>query len=215
LLLIWPSARQQIESENTGHLLPRDGPGPAPNKALLKAVVAVNTLRGAKHSKTIFVREALHRHVVHTATRCAQTLLIVTGPTLLRGTKQGRDLLSPLLFNLILNALLIGLRQSGVGVRTVTGLRANGESLVTNIANCDDSSVRCWMQMMLGTYPVNLYLHRIKKVDPPNLYALQPWSSGNIVSFSEHMSQNPPCQVCCAQSGEASALSEVENKCIQ
>jgi hypothetical protein len=43
---------------------------------------------------------------------------------LLRRTKQG-DLLSPLLFDLIFNALLTGLRQSGVGVRTVTGLRAN------------------------------------------------------------------------------------------
>ena len=37
---------------------------------------------------------------------------------MLRGTKQG-DILSPTLFNIVFNALLIGLRQSGVGFRTV------------------------------------------------------------------------------------------------
>ena len=41
---------------------------------------------------------------------------------LTRGTKQG-DILSPLLFNLLFNALLHALRNSGVGVRTVSGLR--------------------------------------------------------------------------------------------
>jgi hypothetical protein len=58
---------------------------------------------------------------------------------LLRGTKQG-DLLSPLLFNLIFNALLTGLRQSGVGVRTVTGLRANSKGYADDLAMCTSTS---------------------------------------------------------------------------
>jgi hypothetical protein len=41
---------------------------------------------------------------------------------LTRGTKQG-NILSPLLFNLLFNGLLHALRRSGVGVRTVSGLR--------------------------------------------------------------------------------------------
>ena len=103
LLRIQPSVREQINGENTGHSLPRDG---APNKALLRAVVAVNTQRAAKLRSTIFVREALHR--------------------------------------------------------------SDNNEVRTCIAKCDDSTVRCWMKMMSGTYPVNSYLHRIKKVDSPN-----------------------------------------------
>jgi hypothetical protein len=53
LLRIQPLVREQIDGEKTGHPLPRDG---APNKALLKAVVAVNTQRAAKLRNTIFVR---------------------------------------------------------------------------------------------------------------------------------------------------------------
>ena len=45
-----------LDHGNTGHLLPRDG---APNKALLKSVSALNTMRAAKLSSTIFVRETL------------------------------------------------------------------------------------------------------------------------------------------------------------
>ena len=58
LLRVRASLRNQIAEEKTGHLLPRDG---APNKALLKSTVAVNTLRAAKLRSTIFVREALLR----------------------------------------------------------------------------------------------------------------------------------------------------------
>jgi hypothetical protein len=57
LLRIQRSVLEQIDGEKTGHPLPRDS---APNKALLKAVVAVNTQRAAKLRNTIFVREALH-----------------------------------------------------------------------------------------------------------------------------------------------------------
>ena len=60
LLRIQPSIREQIDGEKTGHPLPRDG---APNKALLRAVVAVNTQRAAKLHSTIFVREALHSYI--------------------------------------------------------------------------------------------------------------------------------------------------------
>ena len=52
---------------------------------------------------------------------------------LTRGTKQG-DILSPLLFNLVFNALLIGLRQSGVGFRTVKGLRSPGRGFADDLA---------------------------------------------------------------------------------
>ena len=51
---------------------------------------------------------------------------------LTRGTKQG-DILSPLLFNLVFNALLIGLRQSGVGFRTVRGLRNSGRGYADDL----------------------------------------------------------------------------------
>ena len=103
LLRVRSSTRQQIESEETGHLLPRDG---APNKALLKGIVAVNTLRAAKLRSTIFVREALQR--------------------------------------------------------------SDSKEVRTAIAKCDDGTVRCWMKMMSGIYPVNSYLHKIKKVNSPN-----------------------------------------------
>ena len=51
---------------------------------------------------------------------------------LTRGTKQG-DILSPLLFGLIFNALLIGLRQSGVGHRTITGQRMAGRGFADDL----------------------------------------------------------------------------------
>ena len=47
-----------LEDENIGHRLARAG---APNKALLKSVTAINTMRAAKLHSSIFVREALLR----------------------------------------------------------------------------------------------------------------------------------------------------------
>ena len=52
-----------------------------------------------------------------------------------RGTKQG-DILSPLLFGLIFNALLTGLRQSGVGHSTISGLRPASRGFADDLALC-------------------------------------------------------------------------------
>ena len=82
-----------LEDENMIHRLPRDG---APNKALLKIVTAVNTMRAAKLRSTIFVRDTL--------------------------------------------------------------LRPDVSVIRKTIAKCNDPTVKCWMRMMSGTYPVNAYL---------------------------------------------------------
>ena len=58
LVRIRPSLRDQIAEVKTGHKMPRDG---ASNRAILKSVIAVNTLRAARLRSTIFVREALLR----------------------------------------------------------------------------------------------------------------------------------------------------------
>ena len=53
--------------------------------------------------------------------------------TLTRGTKQG-DILSPLLFGLFFNALLIGLRQSGVGHRLINGQQTTNRGFADDVA---------------------------------------------------------------------------------
>ena len=58
LLRVRRSMRTLLDNENIGHRLQRDG---APNKALLKSVTALNTMRAAKLRSIIFVREALLR----------------------------------------------------------------------------------------------------------------------------------------------------------
>ena len=47
-------------------------------------------------------------------------------------------------------------------------LRPDASVVRKTIANCNDPTVRCWIRMMSGTYPVNSYLCRIKKVKSPS-----------------------------------------------
>ena len=47
-------------------------------------------------------------------------------------------------------------------------LRPDANVIRKTIAKCNDPTVKCWMRMMSGTYPVNAYLYRIKKVKSPN-----------------------------------------------
>ena len=54
---------------------------------------------------------------------------------LTRGTKQG-DKLSPLLFDLIFNCLLLALRATGVAHRTVSGLRAPARGFADDLVLC-------------------------------------------------------------------------------
>ena len=57
---------------------------------------------------------------------------------LTRGQKQG-DKLSPLLFNLIFNALLLALKATGIGHRTVTGLRAPAHGFADDLTLITES----------------------------------------------------------------------------
>ncbi len=50
-----------------------------------------------------------------------------------RGQKQG-DKSSPLLFGLVFNALLLALKATGVGHRTITGLRAPARGFADDLA---------------------------------------------------------------------------------
>ena len=58
---------------------------------------------------------------------------------LTRGTKQG-DKLSPLLFGLIFNCLLLALRASGVAHRTVSGLRTPARGFADDLVLCTESA---------------------------------------------------------------------------
>ena len=53
--------------------------------------------------------------------------------TLDRGTKQG-DKLSPLLFSLVFNALLLALKKSGIGHRTIQGFRGSSRGFADDLA---------------------------------------------------------------------------------
>ena len=55
-----------------------------------------------------------------------------------RGKKQG-DKLSPLLFNLLFNALLLALKATGIGHRTVTGLRAPARGFADDLTLITES----------------------------------------------------------------------------
>ena len=56
-----------------------------------------------------------------------------------RGQKQG-DKSSPLLFGLIFNALLLALKATGVGHRTISGLRAPARGFADDLA---EAGARC------------------------------------------------------------------------
>ena len=58
---------------------------------------------------------------------------------LTRGTKQG-DKLSPLLFGLIFNCLLLALRASGVAHRTISGLRTPARGFADDLVLCTESA---------------------------------------------------------------------------
>lgn len=103
LLRVRPSFQVHVTETSTARQLPRDG---APNKSLLKSVVAINTLRAAMLRRTIFVRKAL--------------------------------------------------------------LRAESSTVRKIISTCDNPTGRCWMKAMPGTYPVNSFLYRIRKISSPN-----------------------------------------------
>ena len=59
--------------------------------------------------------------------------------------------------------------RSNIFVREAL-LRPDASVVRKTIAKCNDPTVRCWMRMMSGTYPVNSYLSRIKnlKVKSPS-----------------------------------------------
>ncbi len=57
----------------------------------------------------------------------------------MRGTKQG-DKLSPLLFGLIFNSLLLALRATGVAHRTVSGLRTPARGFADDLVLCTDTA---------------------------------------------------------------------------
>jgi hypothetical protein len=59
--------------------------------------------------------------------------------TLTRGTKQG-DKLSPLLFSLVFNALLLALKETGVGYRTIQGLRSSSRGFADDLVLVTGSS---------------------------------------------------------------------------
>ena len=59
--------------------------------------------------------------------------------TLTRGTKQG-DKLSPLLFSLVFNALLLALKKTGVGYRTIQGLRSSSRGFADDLVLVTGSS---------------------------------------------------------------------------
>ena len=66
---------------------------------------------------------------------------------LTRGTKQG-DKLSPLLFGLIFNALLLALKTTGVGHRTITGLRTPARGFADDLGIVCSSAAD--MQRLMG-----------------------------------------------------------------
>ena len=69
--------------------------------------------------------------------------------TLSRGQKQG-DKSSPLLFGLVFNALLLALKATGVGHRTITGLRAPARGFADDLALVarSEADMTCLLQVV-------------------------------------------------------------------
>ena len=59
--------------------------------------------------------------------------------SLTRGTKQG-DKLSPLLFGLVFNCLLLALRATGISSRLMTGLRSPARGFAGDLVLCTESA---------------------------------------------------------------------------
>jgi hypothetical protein len=57
---------------------------------------------------------------------------------------------------------------------TASSRQQRGQQMHCQMRLGNDSTVRCWMKTMSGTYPANSYLHRIKKVDSPNCLHCNP-----------------------------------------
>ena len=69
-------------------------------------------------------------------------------------------------------------------------------------AKCNDPTVRYWMRMMSGTYQVNSYLHRIKKVKSPNCT----FCDRGELALSQGVPSIPSCSNHSTQQGATSSV---------
>ena len=70
------------------------------------------------------------------------------------------------------------------------------------IAKCNDPTVKCWMRMISRTYPVNAYLHRIKKVKSPNCT----FCDRGELALSQGVPSIPSCSNHSTQQGATSSV---------
>ena len=76
-----------------------------------------------------------HSHCTADLPHCKTALISLT-----RGTEQG-DKLSPLLFDLVFNGLLLALRATGIASRLKTGLRSLARGFANDLVLCTESAV--------------------------------------------------------------------------
>ena len=84
----------------------------------------------------IDILQALYKEAYYTVELPYGTSALVT---LTRGLKQG-DHPSPLLFSLLFNALLIALKATGIGHRTMSGLRTPARGFADDLTLITDSA---------------------------------------------------------------------------